>query len=78
MAINKAPEQRREEIFEAALLSFNQNGYYHTSIEQIAAEAGLSKGGIYHHFKSKKDLVIQLFRNRVNQYFECLIAGSKS
>ncbi len=78
MAINKAPEQRREEIFEAALCCFNQNGYYHTSIEQIASEAGLSKGGIYHHFKSKKDLVIQLFRNRVSPYFECLIDGSKS
>ena len=72
MAINKAREQRREEIFEAALSSFNKNGYYHTSIEQIASEAGLSKGGIYHHFKSKKDLVIQLFRNRVNRYFEYL------
>jgi AcrR family transcriptional regulator len=72
MAINKAPEERREEIFEAALSRFNQNGYYHTSIEQIATEAGLSKGGIYHHFKSKKDLVIQLFRNRVNRYFEQL------
>jgi AcrR family transcriptional regulator len=72
MAINKAPEERREEIFEAALRSFNQSGYYQTSIEQIAAEAGLSKGGIYHHFKSKKDLVLQLFRNRVNSYFELL------
>lgn len=72
MAVNKAPEERREEIFEAALSSFNKNGYYHTSIEQIATEAGLSKGGIYHHFKSKKDLVIQLFRNRVNRYFEQL------
>ena len=74
MAINKAPEQRREEIFEAALRSFNQSGYYQTSIQQIAAEAGLSKGGIYHHFKSKKDLVIQLFRNRVNSYFDSLTA----
>jgi len=72
MAINKAPEQRREEIFEAALRSFNENGYYKTSIEQIAIKAGLSKGGIYHHFKSKKDLVIQLFRNRVNSYFDFL------
>ena len=74
MAVNKAPEQRREEIFEAALSCFNQSGYYQTSIDQIAAEAGMSKGGIYHHFKSKKDLVVQLFRNRVNQYFEYLTA----
>ena len=72
MAVNKAPEQRREEIFEAALSCFNSNGYYQTSIDEIAAQAGISKGGIYHHFKSKKDLVIELFRNRVNRYFEYL------
>jgi len=74
MAVNKLPQQRREEIFEAALRSFNKSGYYQTSIEQIASEAGLSKGGIYHHFKSKKDLVIQLFRNRVNSYFDYVTA----
>jgi AcrR family transcriptional regulator len=72
MAVNKAPEQRREEIFEAALCCFNSNGYYQTSIDEIAAQAGISKGGIYHHFKSKKELVIELFRNRVNRYFEYL------
>ena len=74
MAVNKAPEQRREEIFEAALGCFNSNGYYQTSIDEIAAQAGISKGGIYHHFKSKKELVIELFRNRVNRYFEYLTA----
>jgi len=72
MAVNKAPEQRREEIFEAALSCFNRNGYYQTAIDEIAARAGISKGGIYHHFKSKKELVIELFRNRVNSYFEYL------
>lgn len=74
MTINKAPEQRREEIFEAALICFNRSGYYQTSIDEIAAQAGISKGGIYHHFKSKKDLILQLFRNRVNRYFEYLTA----
>jgi AcrR family transcriptional regulator len=72
MAVNKAPEQRREEIFEAALICFNRNGYYQTAIDEIAAQAGISKGGIYHHFSSKKELVIELFRNRVNRYFEYL------
>jgi len=74
MAVNKAPEQRREEIFEAALSCFNRNGYYQTAINEIAARAGISKGGIYHHFTSKKELVIELFRNRVNRYFEYLTA----
>ncbi len=74
MAVNKAPEQRREEIFEAALSCFNRNGYYQTAIDEIAAQAGISKGGIYHHFSSKKELIVELFRNRVNRYFEYLTA----
>jgi len=72
MAVNKAPEQRREEIFEAALICFNRNGYHQTSIDEIAAQAGISKGGIYHHFTSKKELVVELLRNRVNRYFDYL------
>ncbi len=33
MTAKKAPELRKEEIFNAALFCFNQNGYYETSID---------------------------------------------
>lgn len=72
MTIKKAPEQRKEEIFNAALFCFNQKGYYETSIDDIAARAGITKGGIYHHFNSKKTLFIDLFHTVANRYFESL------
>ena len=75
MAENKSPEIRREEIFDAALRCFNRNGYYKTSIDAIAKEAGISKGGVYHHFVSKKILFIELFHAKVNAYFDRVTAN---
>jgi len=70
MTTKKDPGVRKEEIFEAALCCFNEKGYYETSIDDIAARAGISKGGVYHHFASKKSLFIDLFKCRINRYFE--------
>jgi AcrR family transcriptional regulator len=48
------PEQtRREQILTAARKCFIERGYYPTRMEDIAAAAGLSKGGVYFHFDSK-------------------------
>ncbi len=63
---------RKESIFEAAVHCFNEKGYYETTIDTIAAEAKISKGGIYYHFKSKKSLFIELFQYRVYKYFNFL------
>ena len=72
MTTKKAPELRKVEIFNAALFCFNQKGYYETSIDDIATKAGITKGGIYHHFTSKKILFIELFHSVANRYFESL------
>lgn len=63
---------RKESIFEAAVHCFNESGYYETTIDTIAAKAHISKGGIYYHFRSKKELFLELFRYRVNKYFDFL------
>lgn len=63
---------RKEDIFEAAVQCFNKTGYFETTIDSIAAEAKISKGGIYYHFKSKKALFLELFNYRVNKYFNFL------
>jgi len=47
---------RVNQILDAALEAFATRGFASTSIDDIAAMAGLSKGGIYTHFKSKDDL----------------------
>ncbi len=62
--------RRIEDIFEAALQCFNEAGFSSTTMESIAAKANISKGGMYHYFSSKKDLFLNLFRYRMNKYFD--------
>lgn len=61
---------RKELIFETALQCFNESGYYSTSLDTIARSAGISKGGLYYHFRTKNELFIELFHYRVSKYFE--------
>lgn len=48
-------------LSDAAFLLFKERGYHATSLDAIAAEAGLSKGAIYFFFGSKENLVVHLF-----------------
>lgn len=53
----KLPEPvRRAAILEAAHKLFNQRGYQQARMEDVAAAAGLTKGGLYFHFKDKRSL----------------------
>ncbi len=53
-------ERRRQQILGAAFTCFARYGYHRTSMDQIVAEAGLSKGALYGYFKGKKDLFLAL------------------
>ncbi|WP_046228064.1 TetR/AcrR family transcriptional regulator [Paenibacillus dauci] len=53
-------ELTRKKISEAARGLFVQKGYKATSIEDIVAATGSSKGNIYYHFKSKEGLFLYL------------------
>lgn len=54
-------EERRGHILEAALRCFARRGYYSTTIDDIAAEAGVSKGAPYVYFASKEELFRELY-----------------
>lgn len=59
MARNKHPEETVNLILDVAFRLFMEKGYEHTSIQDIINHlGGLSKGAIYHHFKSKEDILI--------------------
>ena len=59
MARNKHPEETVNFILDTAFRLFMEKGYEHTSIQDIIDHlGGLSKGAIYHHFKSKEDILI--------------------
>ena len=54
----------REKILNTATQLFIQKGSEKTSIQDIAQTAGISKGAIYHHFKSKDEIVVAVMRSR--------------
>lgn len=66
MTKHRSPDERAEQILTAARQCFLENGYFATRMDEIADESGLSKGGIYFHFDSKKDI----FRSLVEQEYE--------
>ena len=54
----------REKILNTATQLFIQKGSEKTSMQDIAQTAGISKGAIYHHFKSKDEIVLAVMRSR--------------
>ena len=52
--------EMRAKIQSTALSLFNQEGFENVSVEEIAQAAGCSVGNIYHYFKSKDELAIQV------------------
>ena len=53
----KAPAVRRAELIDCAQRLFLTRGYERTTINDVIAAAGLSKGAFYHHFRSKEDML---------------------
>lgn len=49
-------QKTRRRIVEAARVMFNRHGYDRVSIDEIMAEANLTRGGFYAHFSSKEEL----------------------
>lgn len=59
--MRKTSIDTREYILKVALQLFMENGYKSTSYQDLIKETGLSKGAIYHHFKSKEDILTSVF-----------------
>lgn len=51
----------RERILESALRLFSRRGYEEASVAEVAADAGVSKGLVYHYFDTKRDLLEAVF-----------------
>jgi AcrR family transcriptional regulator len=54
---NRDAEIRKQEIMQTALKLFLRQGYEKTSTNDIIRELGLSRGGLYHHFRSKEEIL---------------------
>jgi TetR/AcrR family acrAB operon transcriptional repressor len=55
----------RDGIVEAALACFDRHGIASTTLEQIAAQAKVTKGAVYHHFRGKHE-ILQAIRRQVS------------
>ena len=55
--VRLAPDARRSQILDAAQALFVARGWDAVTIADVLDEAGISKGGFYHHFAAKEDLL---------------------
>ncbi len=63
-------EITRREILKAGLRAFAGKGYAATRLEDVAEEAGVTRGAIYWHFDSKEALYLQLMEETFERYQE--------
>ena len=57
------PEDRRQAIIGAAMSLFKQDGFDAVRVDDILKEVSLSKGGFYHHFKSREEILREIVVN---------------
>jgi AcrR family transcriptional regulator len=60
-------EQTRERVVQAAQRLFEGQGFHATSVDQVAREAGYTKGAVYSNFASKEDLFFAVYERRVER-----------
>ncbi|MBC9883013.1 TetR/AcrR family transcriptional regulator [Bradyrhizobium sp. INPA01-394B] len=63
-------EKRRKQIVEAATELFAKQGFYKTTIKDIAKKAGISYGGVYLYVREKEDVLLLVLQQVVNAYAE--------
>lgn len=69
----------RDKIIDSAYNLLSEKGYENTTITDIINEAGCSKGGFYHHFKSKEEIVEAITMDYIKvlrRYYEDIILES--
>jgi TetR/AcrR family transcriptional repressor of nem operon len=52
------PETARTRLLDSALRIIREKGYHATSVDELCAAAGVTKGAFFHHFKSKEELAV--------------------
>src|SRR5262245_22958096 len=57
-----------QQIIDAAIRVFARNGYYNSRVSDIAREAGIASGTIYLYFKTKDDILVRLFREKMAEW----------
>ncbi len=75
MTEKRSAAERRNEILQAALHVFVRKGYAQTRMEDIVTQSGLSKGALYWHYKSKRDLFLDLIDHWMDRFAPLMRPG---
>jgi TetR/AcrR family transcriptional regulator, fatty acid metabolism regulator protein len=61
-----------QQIIDAAVRVFARNGFYNSRVSDIAREAGIASGTIYLYFKTKDEILVTLFREKMAAFVSAL------
>ncbi|CAN7634715.1 TetR/AcrR family transcriptional regulator [Mycolicibacterium frederiksbergense] len=64
------PASRRDELLQLAATMFADRGLKSTTVRDIADSAGILSGSLYHHFKSKEQMVEEVLKDFLDWLFE--------
>jgi len=67
-------KQTRDLILDVTFAQVYKNGYSATGLSLILKECNIPKGSLYHHFKSKKDLVIAMIKERLSPKMDLMFS----
>jgi len=70
-------EKTRKNVIEQAMQLFSVKGYYHTSVNDLLAATGLTKGGLYCHFRSKEELWSAVYEDAVAVWRQIVFRGMR-
>jgi TetR/AcrR family fatty acid metabolism transcriptional regulator len=60
--------EKPQQIIDAAIRVFARHGYYNSRVSDIAREAGVASGTIYLYFKTKDEILVTLFREKMSEW----------
>ncbi|MCZ6464432.1 MAG: TetR/AcrR family transcriptional regulator [Proteobacteria bacterium] len=63
---------KRQQILDAAVVVFARTGYHGSRVSDIASEAGIAYGLVYHYFKNKEEILDTIFQERWGGFLEAV------
>lgn len=70
VAAIKNSSDKRQKIIDAAICVFSKQGFYNSTVADVAREADVADGTIYLYFKSKDDLLISIFEHSIDFFIQ--------
>ena len=69
-AVPSRADAQRDRVLATAALLFSRRGFRATSMNEIAAAAGMAKPTLYHYFRSKEELLVRLYSDVLDESLE--------